>query len=93
VIGALFAVVAGGLGIAAHRHAATVSSDPRGAGWWNPLLAGPLLIGSVIVASSLGVNAWYAGMVAVFLGLALFGTGVVLGIVRLFTRQAPISPS
>lgn len=91
IVGVLLAVVAGGLGVAAHRRAAIASSSPRGAGWWKPVLAGPILIGTVIVASGLGVDAWYAGMVAVFLGLALFGAGIVLGIVRLFSRRAPIS--
>jgi hypothetical protein len=85
--GALLAVVAGALGIAARRRAATVSADPASAAWWKLLLAGPLLIGGVIAAAGLGVNAWYAGMVAVLAGLALFAAGVVLGVVRLFTRR------
>lgn len=86
-LGALVAVGAGALGTAAHRRAATVSTDPVSAGWWKPLIAGPLLIGAVIVAAGLGVQAWYAGMIATLLGLILCTAGVVLGVVHLLTGR------
>lgn len=88
LIGLVVAVIAGGLGVAAHRHAATMSTAPTSASWWKLLIAGPALIGGVILASGMGVEAWYAGMVAVFLGLTLFAGGILLGVVHLLSRRA-----
>jgi hypothetical protein len=56
--------------------------------WWKFLLAGPCLIGAVIVASGLGVDAWMLGVACVLMAFALSALGLVLGIVRLATRRA-----
>ncbi len=57
--------------------------------WWAFVLAGPILVGTVIVAAGLGVNAWLLGMLCVFTGLALTAVGFGLGVVRLLTRPVP----
>lgn len=61
--------------------------------WWAFVLAGPILVGTVIVGSGLGVNAWYLGILCVFTGLALTAVGFGLGVVRLLTRPAPGAPA
>ena len=48
-------------------------------------------MGSVVAAASLAVEAWVAGMIAVFLGLILTATGLLLGLVRVATRRPPVT--
>lgn len=68
VIGAIVAVAAGSRGAAARRRAATSEPHQSEDGWWKLALAGPAVI-ACVVASGLGVNAWYAGMVSVILAV------------------------
>ena len=53
------------------------------------MIAGPCIIGGVIVAAGLGVEAWFVGLVAVFFAFVLTGVGLLLGIARLVSRRSP----
>lgn len=55
--------------------------------WWKCVLAGPILIGSVVVGASFGVEAWEAGMLVALLGLVSTVTGLLLGLLRLTSRR------
>jgi hypothetical protein len=57
--------------------------------WWAFALAAPILVGTVIVAAGLGVNAWFIGILCVFTGSALTAIGFGLGVVRLLPRPCP----
>jgi len=57
--------------------------------WWAFVLAGPLIVGTVVVAARLGVNAWSLGMFFVFTGFALTAVGLALGVIRLLSRPGP----
>jgi hypothetical protein len=58
--------------------------EPAVEGWWKLVLAGPGLIGVVIIAAELGIEAWYLGMTLVLIGAALSFAGIILGLVYRF---------
>ena len=89
VMGLSMALIGGTLGLVGRRRTAPVTTD-GGSGWWKLLLAGPLLIGLVLVASGLGVQAWFLGIATVLVAITLVAAGVVLGIVRLLSRRGQI---
>jgi hypothetical protein len=96
-IGLGIAVVAGAVAVVAWRRAGpirrTLDTGSLDTGhWWKVVLAGPLLVGSVIVGSGLGVNAWFLGLFVVILGLLTTGAGVLLGLVHLTRRRLPMLP-
>ena len=93
IIGVVVAAVAGALAVIAWRRATPVGGSVRTDHWWKLVVAGPVIIGGVIVAAGIGVEAWFVGMFAVFLALILSGVGLVLGLVRLATRRRPALPS
>lgn len=93
VIGVLVAVAAGTASVVTWRRAAPIGGLIETRLWWKFLVAGPLLIGAVIVGAALGIEAWEVGMIAVFLGIILTGTGLLLGLVRLTTRPPHVLPS
>ncbi len=63
------------------------SPADRGRGWWQLLLAGPVIVAAVLLAAQAGVEAWFVGMVCVLLAIGLTALGVGLGVVRLLTRR------
>ena len=91
IVGLVVALVAGTIAVVAWRRVAPIGGSVQTAHWWKLLLAGPLVIGSVVAAASFGVEAWFVGMIAVFLGLILTGTGLLLGLVRVATRRPPVT--
>jgi hypothetical protein len=93
VLGLVVAVTAGTTAIVAWRRIAPVGGSVQTTHWWKLVLAGPVIVGSVVIAASAGVEAWFAGLLAVFLGLILTGVGILLGLMRLTTRRAPAIPA
>ena len=91
--GLVVAAVAGALAVIAWRRAAPIGGSVQTTHWWKLVAAGPVIIGGVIVAAELGVEAWFVGMLAVFLALILCGVGLLLGLVRLTTRRPPALPT
>lgn len=91
--GLVFAAIAGTLAVIAWRRAVPIGETVQTTHWWKSVAAGPVIIGGVIVAAGLGVEAWLVGMLAVFLALILSGVGLLLGLVRLTTRRPPALPT
>jgi hypothetical protein len=88
VMGLVIAVGAGFVGILARRGAAPTGRGSVRARWWKFLVAGPVLIGAVILAAGLGVEAWFLGIATVLMAIALFMTGLVLAVARLAERRS-----
>ncbi|MFN0092125.1 MAG: hypothetical protein ACKVWR_17940 [Acidimicrobiales bacterium] len=80
VVGLVVAAIAGMLAAVAWRRAAPVGGSVQTVHWWKLVAAGPVIIGGVIVAAGLGVEAWFVGMFFVFLALILTGVGLLLGL-------------
>ena len=93
VVGLTVAVLAATMAVIAWRRAAPVGESIQTQHWWKLVLAGPVLVGGVIVAAQAGVEAWFAGLLTVFLGLILTGVGLLLGLMRLTTRRPPVIPT
>lgn len=93
VIGVAVALVAGTAAAVAWRRSGPIGPRFSTDGWWKLVLAGPCIIGAVIIAASLGVNAWMFGMFAVLVALVFTGIGVLLGIARLARRQSRATPA
>ena len=92
-VGLTIAAVAGTTGAIAWRRAAPVGRTVSTRGWWKLVVAGPALIGAVIVAAGLGVDAWIVGMLAVLVAFVVTGLGLLLGIVRLLGRSSRAMPT
>ena len=93
VVGVAVAVIAATLAVIAWRRAAPTGGSIQTQHWWKLVLAGPVLLSGVIVAAQAGVEAWFAGLLTVFLGLILTGVGLLLGLKRLTTRRPPVIPT
>ena len=93
IAGVVVAATAGTAAVVAWRRAAPIGRSIQTVHWWKFVVAGPILIGGVIAAAEAGVDAWFVGMFAVFLGLILTGAGLLLGLVRLTTRRPPVLPT
>lgn len=93
IVGLVVAAIAGTLAVVAWRRAAPIGGSVQTTHWWKFVAAGPVIIGGVIVAAGLGVDAWFVGMFFVFLALILTGVGLLLGLVRLTTRRPPALPT
>lgn len=93
VIGALIAVTAGIASVVTWRRAAPIGGLIETRHWWKFVVAGPVLVAAVIIGASLGIEAWEVGVLTVFLGFILTGTGLLLGLVRLTTRPSHALPS
>ena len=91
-VGLVVAAIAGTLAVIAWRRA-PIGGSVQTTHWWKFVAAGPVIIGGVIVAAGLGVEAWFIGMLFVFLALILSGVGLLLGLVRLTTRRPPALPT
>ncbi len=93
VIGACIALAAGAAAVVAWRRSQPIVGAIGTNGWWKFIVAGAALVAGVVVAAGLGVEEWFLGMLAVFVGFVLTLTGVVLGIARLMGRQSPSIPT
>jgi hypothetical protein len=93
VVGLVVAAIAGMLAVVAWRRAAPVGGLLATTHWWTFVVAGPVIIGGVIVAAELGVDAWIVGMFFVFVALILTGVGLLLGLARLTVRRPPALPT
>jgi hypothetical protein len=91
VAGGVVAVVAGAAAVVAWRRVAPVGGvSVQTAYWWQLVLAGPVLIGAVVVAAGFGVEAWELGLLTVGIGIILTVTGLLLGFLRLASPRPPI---
>ena len=93
IVGLVVAAIAGTVAVISWRRAAPIGGSVRTTHWWKFVAAGPVIIGGVIVAAGLGVEAWFVGMFFVFLALILTGVGLLLGLARLATRRPPALPT
>jgi len=59
--------------------------------WWKFLMAGPMLIVTVIVGSRVGLDAWFIGFFAVILGFLSVAVGLVLGLGHLVARRGSVA--
>jgi hypothetical protein len=89
ILGAAIALGGGVLSIVTWRQAAPFHESHLMGQWWKFLIAGPALVGAVIVAAGLGVEAWFLGLAIVCIAIALVAVGLVLGLARLVTRRPP----
>lgn len=89
IVGAALAATGSGLAIATWRQAAPFRDSGLSHQWWKFVLAGPALIGCVIVAAGLGVEAWFLGLAVIFAAFGLFALGLVLAVVHLAGRRNP----
>ncbi len=93
IVGLIVTLLAGTMAAITWQRAAPAGASIQTEHWWKLVLAGPVLLGGVIVAAEAGVEAWFAGLLIVFLGLILTGVGLLLGLMRLTTRRPPVIPS
>ncbi len=93
VVGLVVAAIAGMLAVIAWRRVAPVGGLLPTTHWWKFVVAGPVIVGGVIVAAELGVDAWFVGMFFVFVALILTGVGLLLGLARLTARRPPALPT
>ena len=87
LIGLVMAFGGGFLGIGGTPGAAPARRGTVRENWWKFIVASPMLVGAVILAAELGVQAWFLGIATVLVAIALFITGVVLGVAHLFDRR------
>lgn len=89
-VGLSIAVVALGLAAVAWRNLRPVGTDDVSAHWWKLVFAGAGLLaafaGVTTITGELPEALWWPMIITVFCALALFGTGVVLGIAHLAAR-------
>lgn len=93
IIGLVVAAVAGTVAVSAWRRAARAGGPVQTAHWWKFVTAGPVIIGGVVLAAGLGVEAWFLGMFFVFFALILTVIGLLLGLARLFVGRPPQLPT
>jgi hypothetical protein len=89
MIGTLIAVAGGVLAVLTWRRAAPFRGSTLTAQWWKFIVAGPLLVGAVIVASGLGVDAWFLGIATVFIAIGSVATGLALAVANVLARHTP----
>ena len=93
IVGACIAVAAGMMAAIAWRRAGPLRATSPNGGWWKFVVAGPCIVVAVIIAAGLGVEAWFVGMVSVFVAFVLTGIGLALGLARLVNRRPPTLPT
>lgn len=92
-IGLGVALVSGFAAVVAWRRTGPIDAAISTNSWWKFVLAGPCIIAAVIGAAGIGIEAWYLGMLAVFVAFVLTGTGLVLGLAHLFSRRSRSLPA
>lgn len=93
IIGACIAVACGTMAAIAWRRAGPLRGTSTNRWWWKLVIAGPCIVAVVIIAAGFGVEAWFAGVVAVFFAFVLTGVGLLLGFARLVSRRSPTLPT
>jgi hypothetical protein len=93
IVGLVASAIGGSLAVIARRRSAPVGGSVLSTHWWKFVAAGPVIIGVVVAAAGLGVDAWFVGMFLVGLALVLTGIGLVLGLARLTARRLPTLPT
>jgi hypothetical protein len=81
------AVGSGATAVIAWQRGTPVRGSGTTGHWWQFVLAGPLLIGLVVVAAELGLEAWFLGIATVLTGLVVTAIGVVLGCAHLLHHR------
>ena len=92
-IGLIIAAVTGTMAAIAWKRSGPIGGRISTHGWWKLVLAGPCIIGAVVLAAELGVNAWMVGMFAVVAAFVVTGIGVLLGIIRLVKHHSQPIPT
>ncbi len=87
IVGACIFLAAGAAAVVGWRHSQPIMDGVNSNGWWKFLVAGVVIVASVIVGAGVGVDAWFVGFFAIIVAFVLALTGVVLGLVHLFTRR------
>ena len=87
ITGACIAIAAGAAAVVAWRRSQPIIGSIGTNGWWKFIVAGAGIVASVIIAAGLRVEAWFVGVLAVFVAFTLAVIGVVLGLVHLFSRN------
>jgi hypothetical protein len=91
MIGTLMAVAGGALAVLTWRRAAPFRGSTLTAQWWKFIVAGPLLVGAVIVASGLGVDAWFLGIALVLIAIGSVAFGIALAVANVVAHRTPTS--
>jgi len=89
IVGLLLAFAAGVMALISWRRVLPLRDRDVTRHWWAFVLAGPVLIGAVIIASGLGVEAWFLGILCVLTAFALTAIGLTLAVIRLVTTRTP----
>jgi hypothetical protein len=89
ITGAAIALGGGTLSALTWRRAAPFHTSRLTDHWWKFPIAGAALVGAVIVAAGIGVEAWLLGVAVVLVAIALVAVGLALGLARLLTRRSP----
>jgi len=85
----LTALCAGTLATLTWRRAAPVRESTLTGQWWRFVIAGPALVGVVIVAADLGVEAWFLGLAVVLIAISCMVIGLVLALANLNGHHTP----
>lgn len=89
VIGLAIAVLAGTAAGMAWKRAQPIAGRITTDKWWKFVVAGPCIVALVIAGGAAGIEAWFAGVLAVMTAAALTLIGVGLGLARLTGRGTP----
>ena len=89
IIGAITALCAGALATLTWRRAAPFRESTLTGQWWKFVIAGPALVGVVIVAAGLGVEAWFLGLAVVLIAISCMVIGLVLALANLIGHHTP----
>ena len=89
IVGLLLAFAAGVMALISWRRVLPLRDTDATRHWWAFILAGPVLIGAVIAAAGLGVEAWFLGIACVLTAFALTAIGLALAVIRLVTTRTP----
>jgi hypothetical protein len=89
IIGTLTAATAGTLVILSWRRAAPFQESTLSSQRWKFVIVGPVLLGAVILAAGLGVEAWFLGIAVVFVAIGCVVIGLALAVANLVIHHTP----
>jgi hypothetical protein len=89
IIGAITALCAGTLATLTWRRAAPFRESNLTGQWWKFVIAGPTLLGAVILAAGFGVEAWFLGLAVVFIAISCVLIGFALALANLVGHHTP----
>lgn len=93
IVGLLVAFSTGAMALISWRRVRPLRDTDATRHWWAFILAGPVLIGVVIAAAGLGVEAWFLGIACVLTAFALTAIGLALAVIRLVTSRISSVPA